>query len=479
MEKFVYLKMCNEIIGMRKNFFFFIPMLALMASCGGDGTQSAAGVDVPSEVKVAEQTIMMVNVEPSTFSMGFTPSGTKVKGATLHQVLLSGYSISKTPVSQALWESVMGSNPSSEINAEAPVDMVSYKDCGKFLSKLSKLAGIPFSLPTEAQWENAIVTGQIAAPGKYSVWCADSFVDDCGSLMVEDPMIKQDGSIKVKRTIASRAGDNDYVKAPVVTFYMVVNTMKPIPDAMRKMFVTKEIDRENVSSDETIKVGDVSFNMIGVGGGTFDMGGTKEQGKTAGDDEKPVHEVTLSGFEIAQTEVTAGLWLEVMGSLPYGNSDKELSKPVVNVSWYDCYEFIMELNKLTGRKFRLPTEAEWEFAARGGNRSKHTPVSGGTFTAGVAAYLDNSDSKVQNVKKFASNELGIYDMSGNAWEWCQDTYAPYSENAVENPYVNSDDKLRVMRGGSAASRWDACRVSNRSGIPPSSVKGTFGFRLAL
>ena len=130
------------------------------------------------------------------------------------------------------------------------------------------------------------------------------------------------------------------------------------------------------------------------------MGATSEQGKMAGEDESPVHEVTVRGFEIGQTEVTAGLWLEVMGSLPYKNSEKELDKPVVNVSWYDCQNFIIRLNRLTGRKFRLPTEAEWEFAARGGVKSFNTQFAGGMYVSQVAAYLNNASSEVLNVKEF-------------------------------------------------------------------------------
>ena len=210
------------------------------------------------------------------------------------------------------------------------------------------------------------------------------------------------------------------------------------------------------------------------------MGATAEQSaKAAGEDEKPVHKVTLKSFEIGQTEVTVGLWQAVMGSLPYSNDAKFSEKPVVNVSWYDCQRFIVKLNRLTGRKFRLPTEAEWEFAARGGVKSLGNQLSGSMYVSQVAAYASNAQSKVVAVKSFQPNELGIYDMSGNVWEWCQDSKYMYSENPEEDPCHNEPGELRIMRGGSAASMWDACRVANRSFIPASSVKTTFGFRLAI
>ena len=281
------------------------------------------------------------------------------------------------------------------------------------------------------------------------------------------------------RTRKSRDSESSYIRKPGLGFRVVANTETAIPEDVVAAIVNKNAGREEVSSNETITVGKCAIKMIGVDGGTFNMGATPEQGKMAGEDESPVHEVTVRGFEIGQTEVTAGLWLEVMGSLPYKNSEKELNKPVVNVSWYDCQNFVIKLNRLTGRKFRLPTEAEWEFAARGGEKSFNTQFAGGMYVSQVAAYLNNASSEVLNVKEFRPNELGIYDMSGNAWEWCQDSFYDYTEEAQADPCYNLPGEFRIMRGGSAASKWDACRVANRSKLPASSVKSTFGLRLAL
>ena len=469
----------RNLLNMRKSIGILSALACAMmlTACGGDvAVRTAAGTDVPETVVAGNVSFRMVSVPGGTFAMGRTPSGTKVTGAKMHQVVLYGYSISEQPVSQELWTAVMGT-PSGN---SAIADMVSYDDCLKFLGKLTKMSGIPFSLPTEAQWENAAAEGLADVNADLMEWCADSFTEEFGgdSLALE-PLCTEKTDLRVVRDRKSRSGELRYVKKPRLGFRLAVNTVTDIPQDVMTMIVDKTPERELVDSDETISVGGVSFKMIGVAGGTFYMGASPEQGKMAGDDEKPVHEVTLSGFEIGQTEVTAGLWNAVMGSLPYKNSADEPDKPVVNVSWYDCQMFIIRLNRLTGRKFRLPTEAEWEYAAKGGLKSSGDQFSGGMYVSQVAAYIGNAASQVMSVRSFRPNELGIYDMSGNAWEWCQDSKYDYADEEVTDPYYNLRGELRIMRGGSAASKWDACRVSNRSALPACSVKSTFGFRLAL
>ena len=227
----------------------------------------------------------------------------------------------------------------------------------------------------------------------------------------------------------------------------------------------------------TTTVNGVSFTMVGVEGGTFTMGATSEQGSDADSDEKPTHKVTLSSYSIGETEVTQELWKAVMGSNPSYFSDNQ--NPVEQISWNDCQTFITKLNQLTGKKFRLPTEAEWEFAARGGNKSKGYKYAGSNTIGNVAWYIDNSSSKTHPVKQKVANELGLYDMSGNVYEWCQDWYGSYSSSAQTNPTGASSGSSRVSRGGSWFSSAKDCRVSNRSYSTPSISRNSVGLRLAL
>ena len=219
-----------------------------------------------------------------------------------------------------------------------------------------------------------------------------------------------------------------------------------------------------------------SIEMVYVAGGTFTMGATAEQGSDADSDEKPTHSVTVSDFYIGKYEVTQAQWKAVMGSNPsYFKGD---NLPVENVSWNDIQEFIKKLNAQTGKRFRLPTEAEWEYAARGGNQSKGYKYSGSNSIDDVAWYTDNSSSKTHPVGQKTPNELGIYDMSGNVYEWCQDWKGSYSSSSQTNPTGPSSGSGRVLRGGSwSISAW-SCRVSYRFSDYPDPRLDGGGFRLA-
>ena len=257
------------------------------------------------------------------------------------------------------------------------------------------------------------------------------------------------------------------------------------------------------SSDSIVKftVKGVSFKMIKVYGGTFTMGATPEQGDDAYSNEKPAHEVTLSSYYIGQTEVTQELWTAVMGSNPSYFKGRGSNLPVELVSWNDCQEFITKLNAATGRRFRLPTEAEWEYAARGGSKSRGYKYSGSDNIDDVAWYWKNSgdsylsggdgdwsEEKVEenncrthSVATKSPNELGIYDMSGNVGEWCQDWYGDY--NSASAPQVNPKGATsgfsRVYRGGSWYLIASYCRSSHRDNVSPSIGYGYLGLRLAL
>ncbi len=226
---------------------------------------------------------------------------------------------------------------------------------------------------------------------------------------------------------------------------------------------------------ETITVNGVSFKMIVVKGGTFTMGCTSEQ-SGCDNEESPAHKVTLSDYCMGETEVTQALWKAVMGRNPSKWTGDNL--PVENVSWDDAQEFIRKLNQKTGRNFRLPTEAEWEYAARGGSQSRGYQYSGSNTLGNVAWYYGNSGSQTHPVKTKQPNELGLYDMSGNVWEWCADWYGSYSGSAQTDPAGPGSGSFRVFRGGGWSSSAGGCRVSFRDGYDPGDRFNNLGFRLA-
>lgn len=213
--------------------------------------------------------------------------------------------------------------------------------------------------------------------------------------------------------------------------------------------------------------------MVFIEGGMFSMGST-----SGSRDEQPVRRVTVSDFSIGKYEVTKAQWRAVMGSNPSYFSDCE-ECPVENVSWDDVQHYIKELNALTGKKYRLPTETEWEFAARGGNKSKGYTYSGSEDCNSVAWYDGISEGKPHPIGKKQPNELGIYDMSGNVWEWCSDWYGNYSTSALTDPTGPARGRYRVNRGGSCDYVAQNCRTSNRHNNYPDYRNKFIGFRLVL
>ena len=249
------------------------------------------------------------------------------------------------------------------------------------------------------------------------------------------------------------------------------DTKAPVEEADFDIF-------EEISYDE----------MVFVKGGTFTMGATEEQIPEAPkDDEFPAHEVTVGDFYIGKYEVTQELWEYVMG---YNPSFSQMAKhPVVSISLMDCVDFVANLNSLTGKHFDIPTEAEWEYAARGGNKSNGYKYSGSNTIGDVAWYLNNAyevgssspDYGTHQVGTKAPNELGLYDMSGNVYEWCSDWYSSsyYSSSPSTNPTGPTSGSIRVYRGGGWGSNANRCRVSNR-GNGNSDRRGNYlGFRLVM
>ena len=235
--------------------------------------------------------------------------------------------------------------------------------------------------------------------------------------------------------------------------------------------------QNSLSEEKQAIIDNLVNNMVKVEGGTFTMGATPEQGSDVDDDSKPAHQVTLSSYYIGKYEVTQEEWQAVMGNNPSYFKGKK--RPVEQVSWNDCQKFIKKLNEITGKSFRLPTEAEWEFAARGGNHSRGYKYAGSSDLASAGWYDENSGNGTHAVGGKSPNELGLYDMSGNVWECCQDWDGDYSSREKNNPKGPASGSRRVIRGGS----WDIfardCRVPKRLNVIPSDRDCGIGLRLAL
>ncbi len=258
-----------------------------------------------------------------------------------------------------------------------------------------------------------------------------------------------------------------------------------------KTFSKQIVISEGKNSIENIQMtpgSDAPEGMVFVEGGTFTMGSNDGQS-----DEKPVHQVTVSSFLIGRTEVTQALWESVMGKNP--SNFKGSDRPVEQVSWYDVVEFCNKLSENEGLQkaysgsgekiscnfnsngYRLPTEAEWEYAARGGNKSKGYKYSGSNDIAEVGWYAGNSGNQTKDVSGKRPNELGMYDMSGNVWEWCWDWYGNYSSGSQTDPRGPNSGSYRVLRGGSWAFDAVYCRVAFRDSNTPDDRYSVLGFRI--
>ncbi len=299
---------------------------------------------------------------------------------------------------------------------------------------------------------------------------------------------------KKGETSYQNIGTGSYSGRLALGDYEVKTSAADCNDALTSFAVVSNTDNNitlsapvpKVEEKKQVSVNGISFNMIRVEGDTFTMGCTSERGSDCYNDEKPSHQVTLSSYYIGETEVTQELWQAVMGRNPsYFSGSKN---PVEKVSWDDCKDFIHKLNQLTGMTFRLPTEAEWEYAARGGKKSRGYKYAGSNNLKDVAWYgqwngniYDNGNSgeKTHAVATKQPNELGIYDMSGNVDEWCEDWYGSYQSYSQTNPQGASSGSSRVLRGGSWTSGSRNCRVSSRNDGTPGSRRRYYGFRLVL
>ena len=291
--------------------------------------------------------------------------------------------------------------------------------------------------------------------------CDEEWITD-----IKDDMDQHVISFHVARNpkVVSRSAEIEvlYEKAEESCRFVVVQS-KNIPE---------------VPEIKTIEVNGVALEMVRVTGGTFTMGGTEDQKPDANKDEYPLHKVTLSDYYIGKYETTQELWTAVMGDNPsYWDINPKL--PIEQVTWDKVQGFIQKLNELTGLSFALPTESQWEFAARGGNNSLGYMYSGSNNLDSVAWFADNSESKTHEVGTKQPNELGIYDMSGNVQEWCSDFYGDYLDTPSCDPQGPEDGLYRILRGGSFLYFSQGCRIASRAGSSSSGGDRSYGFRLVL
>lgn len=311
--------------------------------------------------------------------------------------------------------------------------------------------------------------------------CVVSIVIDDGYMYVASRIV----DVSTKTSFESgQADESNYSRVSQVR----PTVEKAISQLLGTPNTTTSATRPSVpGTDKHFTVNGVTFKMVFVKGGGLYLGCTSGSG-SCDSDEIPSHYVTLSDYYVGETEVTQALWKAVMG---YNNNPSNWQGdrlPVEMVSWTDCNEFVSRVNSLLaeqlpqGYRFALPSEAQWEYAARGGQKSSGSLYAGSNNVNFVAWYTVNSGSRTHEVKLKAPNELGLYDMSGNVWEWCEDWYSSswYSDNVNWTDPVNAfAGSNRVLRGGSWYNNVSGCRVSNRNGTAPSYRGDDCGFRLAL
>lgn len=236
-----------------------------------------------------------------------------------------------------------------------------------------------------------------------------------------------------------------------------------------------------LQQDRDIAVEGINIHMIHVQGGSFALGGTPEQGLYAAFDEKPSVRVQLSDYWLCSVPVTQRLWQCVTGSNP-SHFTGDVLRPVERVTWNECQQFVWQLRQRTGVPFSLPTEAQWEFAARGGNLSRHCQFAGCSLSdlSRYAWYAPNAGGTTHAVGQKRPNELGLLDMSGNVGEWCADWYFnAYAASEASNPTGPAQGLLKVCRGGSYNDKAVVCRVSNRNRMNPDYRNKQVGLRLAI
>ena len=480
----------------------------------------------------AQQYPEMIDVPGGSFNMG----GTEYKDEKpIHKVTLTSFSIAKTETTVAQWRVFCNATARSMPNApnwgwidNYPIVNVNWNDAVAYCNWLSKKTGKRYRLPTEAEWEYAARGGSKSKgytyagsdnidgvgwnnenaasrayacglkrsnelglydmSGNVSEWCNDwygeSYYADCAN---DNPKGPYDGSYRIVR-------GGSWYNSP--TFSKVeYRTWEELSKGYSNFGfrVVLSIDAADTDSEWEGSEYDFDFDfdfdellnypiMIDVPGGSFSMGGAK------GTDEKPIHQVTLNSFFMAKTETTVKQWkfycTKTGKKMPKAPSWGWIDNyPIVNVSWNEAVDYCNWLSKEEGQSYRLPTEAEWEYAARGGNKSKGYIYAGSDYVDGVSWNKANAGSQAHDsyIKSKSPNELGLFNMSGNVWEWCSDWYSAtyYAKSPSTNPQGPSVGSSRVVRGGSFNSPVLNCRVASRYYNVPTLVNSAYGFRVVF
>lgn len=438
-----------------------VVLAALVASCSGwEKNREHAGMKKAPAI----QGVNFVYVPATTFPFNAVPTTLRtIEGSDgQFQVVQTGFWISDEPVSPSMYETVMG-------EGTWPDAGVSYDDAQHFLDKLYLKTHFPVVLPTEAMYEAALLCEAFQPETYWNELVSDRWGEQKPTALPEKNWRVTEGgnSMVVARRPFKREATQRFRRRQGNVFHICIREAGASLKDLEVLNDPNDIPAPELSDgkDEVFEIDGVRFTMKAVPGGALILGATEEQGKYAEDDESPLREVNLRSFKIGETEVTRALWDAVMGSLPAGNNLSQPEVPVGGINWYDAQRFARRLSELTGRPFRIPSENEWEYAARGGQSSKHFIFSGSNVSSEVGSCIYKEDKgKLCSVKSFQPNELGIYDMSGNVWEWVRGTMP---------------DGSTLLRGGSYNSKNTACRVSNRQGMTPDVRKNTFGLRLAL
>ena len=483
--------------------------------------------DVPDScmvVKVNDTlSINLMCVEGGTFMMGAMEGDEIAKDdeKPAHKVTLTyDYHIMQTEVTQSLWEAVMGediyvaqtkmanASKPAYVGGNYPMYYVRMNDALEFIDKLNAMTGMHFRLPTEAEWEYAARGGN---KSKGYLYAGSNNADDVGwytgrgglhrvaqlkpnelgiydmsgnvSEMCLDygtygetykagDVVNPRGNIRANGNRFWRGGSYPHSKDS-----MRVSQRSSYTPSWGGTWLGLRLVLAEDNDFRTIRVGNSYFDMSFVKGGTFMMGSDAPDAQA---DEQPVHEVTLSDYYIGQTEVTQHLWKAVMGDENNPSATKGNNLPITNISWDEAQAFVERLSELTGMRFRLPTEAEWEYAARGGQKSKGYTYAGSNNADDVAWYNENSGNKTHAVGKKQPNELGIYDMTGNVWEYCSDWHMPYAAQAQTNPTGAATGEKHVLRGGCYHYDSKNCTNTNRhSYYTPDKGGASTGLRIVL